>query len=137
LASIYLTCLACSGGERKTPSFLVALPFLVIAVFAAISLGFAPISHWDGMIVGDEWLECLVSVPIIAIVPFAVSIRAVRRANAARVAPHRGLSNIAVKLRNADVEVLRDADWSRRFMIAAHSATASLLPEISSVAHSG
>ncbi len=106
-------------------------------MLAAISLGFAPSSHWDGMIVGDEWLECPVSVPIIAIVPFAISIGAVRRANAARVAPHRGLSNIAVKLRNADAEVLRDADWSRRFMIAAHSATASLLPEISSVADLG
>jgi len=32
------------------------------------------------MILGDEWLECLLSIPIIAIVPFAVTIFAVRRA---------------------------------------------------------
>ena len=80
LALVYLTRLARPGGERRTSSLLVATPFLVIVVLAAISLWFAPNSHWDRMIVGDQWLECLVSIPIIAIVPFAVSIWAVRRA---------------------------------------------------------
>jgi hypothetical protein len=80
LALVYLTRLARPGGERRTSSFLVAMPFLIIVLLAAISLGFAPSSHWDRMIVGDQWLECLVSIPIIAIVPFAVSIWAVRRA---------------------------------------------------------
>ena len=80
LALVYLTRLARPGGERKTPSFLVAMPFLVIVFLAAISLWFTPSSHWDEMIVGDQWLECLLSIPIIAIVPFAISIWAVRRA---------------------------------------------------------
>ena len=80
LTLVYLTRLARPGGERRTPSFLIAMPFLIIVFLAAISLGFAPTSHWDKMIVGDQWLECLVSVPIIAIVPFAISIWAVRRA---------------------------------------------------------
>ena len=80
VALVYLTRLARPGGERRISSLLVAAPFLVIVVLAAISLGFAPSSHWDRMIVGDQWLECLVSVPIIAIVPFALSIWAVRRA---------------------------------------------------------
>jgi hypothetical protein len=53
--------------------------FLVIVSLAAISLGTAPRAHWDRMIVGDEWLECLLSIPIIAIVPFAGSIWAVRK----------------------------------------------------------
>jgi hypothetical protein len=57
------------GGKRKIPSFLVAIPFLIIMFLAAISLGFALGSHWDRMIKGDHWLECLVSIPIIAIVP--------------------------------------------------------------------
>ncbi len=95
LALVYLTKLARPGGERKTPSFfLIALPFLVIAVLAAISLGFAPSSHWDKMIVGDQWLECLLSIPIIAIVPFAATIWAVRRAaptNLARTGAFAGL----------------------------------------------
>jgi hypothetical protein len=80
LALVYLTRLARPGGERRISSLLVAMPFLVIVVLAAISLWFAPNSHWDRMIVGDEWLECLVSIPIIAIVPFAASIWAVRKA---------------------------------------------------------
>jgi hypothetical protein len=79
LALVYLTRLARPGGERTAPSFLVAMPFLVIVFLAAISLGFAPSSHWNKMIVGDEWLECLLSVPIIAIAPFAIAIWAVRR----------------------------------------------------------
>jgi len=37
-------------------------------------------SHWDKMVMGEEWLECLLSIPIIAIVPFAAIIAAVRRA---------------------------------------------------------
>jgi hypothetical protein len=80
LALVYLTRLARPGGERKTPSFLVAMPFSVIVVLAGISLALAPSSHWDKMVMGDEWLECLLSIPIIAIVPFAVIIAAVRRA---------------------------------------------------------
>src|SRR6266436_5370679 len=80
VALVYLTRLARPGGARAAPSFLVAMPFLVIVFLAAISLGFAPSSHWNKMIVGDEWLECVLSVPIIAIVPFAIAIWAVRRA---------------------------------------------------------
>ena len=80
LALIYLTRLARPGGEQRTPSIVIAMPFGVIALLAAISLGFAPRSHWDAMIVGDQWLECLLSIPIIAVVPFAITILAVRRA---------------------------------------------------------
>ena len=67
LALIYLTRLARPGGEQRTPSIVIAMPFGVIALLAAISLGFAPRSHWDAMIVGDQWLECLFSIPITAI----------------------------------------------------------------------
>jgi hypothetical protein len=31
------------------------------------------------MVVGDQWLECLVSIPVIAVVPFAAVVWAVRR----------------------------------------------------------
>ena len=80
LTSIALTKLARPGGERTTPVTLVALPLLVIMLVAAISLAATPSSHWEQMIVGDQWLECLLSIPIIAIVPFAVIILALRRA---------------------------------------------------------
>lgn len=79
LAMVYLTRLARPGGERKLSPFLIVAPFLVIVFLAAISLGSAPRAHWDRMIVGDEWLECLLSIPIIAIAPFAASMWAVRK----------------------------------------------------------
>jgi hypothetical protein len=79
LAIVYLTRLTRPGGERKLSPLLIVLPFLVIVLLAAISLGSAPRAHWDRMIVGSDWLECLLSIPIIAIVPFAGSIWAVRK----------------------------------------------------------
>ena len=80
LALTYLTRLARPGAEGRTQSFLVVVPFLIIVLLAAISLGLAPSSRWDRMIVGDQWLECLLSIPIISIAPFAISIWAMRKA---------------------------------------------------------
>ncbi|MBI3700556.1 MAG: DUF1109 domain-containing protein [Afipia sp.] len=79
-ATVFLIRLARPGGERNASSALVVLPFLAIALIATINLWFAPKSHWDKMIMGDDWLECLLSIPIIAIAPFALAIWAVRRA---------------------------------------------------------
>jgi hypothetical protein len=80
VASVYLTRLARPGGERRTSSISPVIPFAAIVLLSTISLGLAPSSHWNKMVIGDEWLECLLSIPIIAIVPFAVIIAAVRRA---------------------------------------------------------
>lgn len=80
VAAIYLTRLTRPGGELRTRSILAAIPFVVIALLAGISLGTAPTSHWDKMIVGDQWLECLLSIPIIAVAPFAILIWAARQA---------------------------------------------------------
>jgi len=80
MAMRYLTRLARPGAERGISPLAIAVPFAGIALLGTINLGMAPSSHWNGMILGDEWLECLLSIPIIAIVPFAVTIFAVRRA---------------------------------------------------------
>jgi hypothetical protein len=78
-ASIYLIRLARPGGERRTPVSLVALPFVTVMLLAAISLTIVPRSHWNAMILGDQWLECLISIPLIAIVPFAVIVWTMRQ----------------------------------------------------------
>ena len=86
--------LARPGGERRTSSIRIMMPFAAIVLLAAISLGLAPSSHWDEMVMGDQWLECLLSIPIIAIVPFAIIVAAVRRAaptNLARTGAVAGL----------------------------------------------
>lgn len=55
------------------------LPFVAIMILAAINLAFAPPSHWNKMVMGDQWIECLLSISVIAIVPFVVIVGAVRR----------------------------------------------------------
>lgn len=79
-ASVYLTRLARPGGERRISIGLAAVPFAAIMLLAVVSLGQAPSSHWDRMMMGDQWLECLLSIPVIAVAPFAVIIWAVRKA---------------------------------------------------------
>ena len=79
VSSVHLVRAARPGGERKTPVAILTLPFTVMIVLAAISVAYAPSSHWSRMVVGDRWLECLVSIPVIAVVPFAAVAWAVRR----------------------------------------------------------
>jgi hypothetical protein len=138
LALIYLTRLARPGAQRKTSSLLIAMPFLVIVVLAAISLGLAPSSHWDKMIVGDQWLQCLVSVPVIAIVPFAISIWAVRRAaptNLARTGAFAGLiaggvSAVAYALHCTDDSLPFVAVWYGGTIVLCTLAGAALGPRL-------
>ena len=77
-ASIYLIRLARPGGERRTPAVFVAAPFIAVIVLAALSVTFAPRDHWSGAF-SDEWLECVISIPLIAVLPFAVIIWVVRQ----------------------------------------------------------
>lgn len=80
LASMYLIKHIRPGGEFHSWLALTTLPFLAAMILAAINLISAPPSHWKNMALGDEWLQCLLSIPIIAIVPFAVIMWAVRLA---------------------------------------------------------
>lgn len=79
LASRYLVKLARPGGGRQLPLVWIIGPFLAVMLLAAFNLVAAPRSHWHGLILGDQWLECLISIPVIAIVPFAVIVWAVRQ----------------------------------------------------------
>ena len=79
LAGWMLTKVARTGGETRIRAWVAAAPFLGVVLLAALSLASAPSAHWDHMLLGQMWLECLVSIPIIAVVPFAVLIWAVRR----------------------------------------------------------
>jgi hypothetical protein len=78
-ASIFLTRLARPGGERGVSTIVLALPFLTVTALGIMALALTPQSHWSAQVMGDEWIECLVSIPVIAVVPFAAIIWAVRR----------------------------------------------------------
>ena len=138
VASAYLTRLARPGAERTTSSISALVPFAAIVLLAAISLGLAPSSHWNKMVMGDEWLECLLSIPIIAIVPFAVIIAAVRRAaptNLVRTGAFAGLiaggvSAMAYALHCTDDSLPFVAVWYGGTIVLCTLAGATLGPRL-------
>lgn len=80
LALVYLTRLARPGSGSRTPMALIALPFVGIGGLAAVNLVVAPAAHWQVILMGDDWVECLLSIPIIAVAPFALVVWATRQA---------------------------------------------------------
>lgn len=80
VGSHYLIKHARPGGETRSWVFLTAVPFAAVIALAGLSLISAPASHWDHLMVGEGWLDCLLSIPVIAVVPFAVIMWAVRMA---------------------------------------------------------
>jgi hypothetical protein len=134
----YLTRLARPGAERGVSPLWIALPFAAIALLGLISLAGAPSSHWNRMILGDEWLECLLSIPIIAVVPFAATIFAVRRAaptNLVRAGAIAGLiaggvSAIAYALHCTDDSLPFVAVWYGGTIVLCTLAGAALGPRL-------
>jgi hypothetical protein len=80
LGSILLIRHARPGGEFRSSTGLAIVPLLLAFALAALNLALAPRSHWEDMIFGDKWLECLISIPIIALLPFGVIMFAMRLA---------------------------------------------------------
>lgn len=79
LAARFVMRLARPGGEKGLSLLPISLPFMIIIGLVAISLAAAPPAHWS-ILARGLWLECLISIPVIAIVPFAVIIWVVRQA---------------------------------------------------------
>ena len=77
-AARYLLRLAHPGGERNVTLPVVLAPFAASVLLGAISLASVPSSHWQPMVVGHNWLECVLFIPLMALVPFALTILAVR-----------------------------------------------------------
>lgn len=80
LGSHYLLKHARPGGEMRSRILLTGVPFVAVMALAGASLISAPASHWDNMVMGERWLECLLSIPVIAVAPFAVIMWAVQKA---------------------------------------------------------
>src|SRR5260370_2688591 len=60
------------GGENQSRIFLTAVPFAALMVLAGANLISLPASPWGHMIIGERWLRCLLSIPIIALFPFCI-----------------------------------------------------------------
>lgn len=123
LASIYLFRVARPDTGRKIPVVVLASPFVAIMLLAAISLAAAPVAHWDRMVAGEQWLECLVSIPVIALVPFAVIIWAVRRMAPTDLVRAGGLAGLVAGGVSATGYALHCTDDSLPFIALWYSAT--------------
>jgi hypothetical protein len=126
MAIRYLTKLARPGAEHRMSPLAIAMPFAAIALLGAMSLGLAPSSHWNRMVLGDEWLECLLSIPIIAIVPFAVTIFAVRRAAPTDLVRTGAVAGLAAGGVSAMAYALHCADDSLPFVAVWYGGTIAL-----------
>lgn len=80
LAFFYLNRLVRPGEQRRGWMVVVALPFVGIVGLASIGLAHASASHCQTTLVEAEWLECLLTIPVIAIVPFVLVVCAMRQA---------------------------------------------------------
>jgi hypothetical protein len=125
-ASIFLVRLARPGGERGTPLALLAFPFVAVMLVAAHSLALAPSSHWSGMVTGRDWVECLVSIPLIAIIPFALLIWAVRRAAPTDLARTGALVGLVAGCLSAAGYALHCVDDSVPFVALWYGGTVAL-----------
>ena len=125
-ASIYLIRLTRPGGERRSSVALVALPFIAIMLLVALSLGFAPGSHWKATVLSDEWLECVISIPLIAIVPFAVIIWAVRQMAPTDLARTGAFAGLVAGCLSATGYALHCADDSVPFFALWYGGTIAL-----------
>lgn len=126
LASVYLMRHTRPGGEKKSSLILLALPFLAVMALATISLASAPRSHWHGMILGDKWLECLLSIPVIAIVPFAIIVWAVRQAMPTDLRHAGALAGLVAGALSATGYALHCIDDSVPFVALWYSGTIAL-----------
>lgn len=125
-------------GARLKHDLLVVIPFLAIVALALVSLGSAPVSHWDRMVTGEGWFECLISIPIIAIVPFVLTMWAVRqaaptdlrRAGAFAGLVAGGISAVAYALHCTDDSVPFVATWYGGTIVACTLAGAALGPRL-------
>lgn len=89
-SALLLARLVRPGGEEMTPMTVAAIPFGAIVLLAILSIAADPKPHGEAILTGEMWLECLVSIPIIAIVPFALIVWVVRRVAAPTDLPGTG-----------------------------------------------
>lgn len=98
LGAAFLPQLARPGAEGHGFLALVWLPFIAIATLAALALASAQWSSWAGMLFGERWLTCLVSIPVFAIAPFAAVVCGLRTGAPTDLARSGAVAGLVAKL---------------------------------------
>lgn len=138
LAAFYLFQYSRPGTLSKPHPIKLAWPFVILVGLAGLTLAMTPSVEWHREILGEHWLECLLAIPLFAIVPFAVIILALRKgaptelkwtgAIAGLVAG--GLGSIAYSLHCIDDTIPFVAAWYGAAIIACGFIGALLGPRI-------
>lgn len=126
LSAFALNAIMRPGGERKVRLRPLLLPFIAITLLAIVSLALSPRSHWQVMVFDGEWVECLVSIPIIAIAPFALITWAVRQAAPTDLARAGALVGLTAGSISAMGYALHCTDDSVPFVALWYGATIAL-----------
>lgn len=67
-------------GENHSRILSAGIPFAALLALALLNLILVPASHWDHLVRGERLLQCVLSIPIMAVVPFAGIVWALRNA---------------------------------------------------------
>jgi hypothetical protein len=124
--TIYLVKLARPGGERRIRSALMGLPFIAIILAGAVALCFAPAAHWERIILGKQWLQCLLCIPLIAVVPFAILTWAVRKTAPTDLAMTGAFVGLTAGAMSASAYALHCVDDSLPFIALWYGGTIAL-----------
>ena len=77
-AATFLPRFARPGAERLSCLPFASFPFVAITALAAVALASSHWSTWRDIIVGKDWLTCILAIPAFAIVPFGAVVWALR-----------------------------------------------------------
>jgi hypothetical protein len=78
IAAVFLPQLARPGAPMHSSSAFVLVPFAIVAATATAALASAQLSSWAGMIIEEDSLICLPSIPFLATPPFLALVWALR-----------------------------------------------------------
>ncbi|MBJ7401900.1 MAG: DUF1109 family protein [Bradyrhizobium sp.] len=78
-SAIFLYRLRQPKGRPKTSTLLLLAPLLTISLIALIGIVAGEKFHWSEVVLSGDWVECVISIPVIEIVPFAMTFWAMRR----------------------------------------------------------
>lgn len=67
------------GKPGRRPLVIIGLLFLAILSACIVALVLADPAAWSGMILGPQWMVCLICIPLFAIAPFVSLVWALRK----------------------------------------------------------
>jgi hypothetical protein len=68
------------GREARRAFAFLFIPFAVVGVAAILALCLVHSAAWPGMVLGSQWAACALCIPVLAVIPFACLVLALRQA---------------------------------------------------------